>query len=199
MLYHYFLVWLSIITSPKGHQLDIWLVIILIMDCVPILMSLYHTAQYVVRSQTDPWQYDPHSVFWSLTSSMRSWSPAYQLNSLIMHYVEGCLIKHVYILFMFTLTVTQLHRWIVSNLYCVRLWWRINIYFGIAICNWPIRDFRMLLKIDLLVMAANRTKSQSTFLSRIFEDFRFCNKVSREWWSWQVQRGSFGIGQWQKC
>ena len=121
VLYHYFLVWLSIITSPKGHQLDIWLVIILIMDCVPILMSLYHTAQYVVRSQTDPWQYDPHSVFWSLTSSMRSWSPAYQLNSLIMHYVEGCLIKHVYILFMFTLTVTQLHRWIVSNLYCVRL------------------------------------------------------------------------------
>merc|ERR1712072_1120182 len=119
VLYHYFLVWISIVTSPKGYQLDIWLLILLIMDCVPMVMSLYHTIQYIAQSHSDSWRYDPHSVFWSLTSAMRSWSPAYQLNTIIMQYVDGCLIKHMYILVMFTLTVTQLHRWIVSNLYCI--------------------------------------------------------------------------------
>ena len=138
---------LSTVTSPKGYQLDIWLLILLIMDCVPMFMSLYHTVQYIAQSHSDSWRYDPNSVFWSLTSAMRlvyinillakyknipryyikfcftfrSWSPAYQLNTIIMQYVDGCLIKHMYILVMFTLTVTQLHRWIVSNLYCIRL------------------------------------------------------------------------------
>ena len=130
VLYHYFLIWCSIVTSPKGYQLDVWLFLILIMDCVPILLSFYHTLNYVIQSYSEErftenhpnvYYYEPHSVFWRLTEAMRSWSPAYQLNSLIMHYVEGCFIKHLYILFMFTLIVTQLHRWIVSNVYCIRL------------------------------------------------------------------------------
>ena len=62
---------LSTVTSPKGYQLDIWLLILLIMDCVPMFMSLYHTVQYIAQSHSDSWRYDPNSVFWSLTSAMR--------------------------------------------------------------------------------------------------------------------------------
>jgi hypothetical protein len=121
VLQHYCLVWLSILTSPTGRQLDLWLCVLVFMDMAPIVISAYHTVKYLIDNYGYEDLYDPTSVFWRLTSAMRSWSPAYQLNNLIMHYVEGCLMKHLYILFMFTLAITQIHRCIVSNVYCTSM------------------------------------------------------------------------------
>ena len=120
VLQHYLIVWLSILTSPRGLQLDFWLIVLLLMDCTPILISVYQTVHYLVNNRL--LYYDPYSVLWGLTEVMRSWSPAYQLNNWIMNYVDGCLIKHVYFLFLVTVIITQTHRTIVHNVYCVRAW-----------------------------------------------------------------------------
>jgi len=95
------------------------------MDVTPIVMSLYQTVMYFSSLQfLDDQQedhHDPSLVIWRLTRSMRSWSPAYQLNNWIMEVVDGSLSKHVYILIMFTLVITQIHKFIVANVYCVAL------------------------------------------------------------------------------
>lgn len=116
LLQHYCLIWLSIITSPKGGQLDFWLFTIILMDCLPICISIYLTLKYC-------FDYEGISdlQLWNLTAFMRQWSPAYQLNNWIMHYVDGCIIKHIYILCIFTLGITHAHRSIATNLYCIRL------------------------------------------------------------------------------
>ena len=120
IMQHYVLVWLSILTSPRGLQLDFWLFVLVVMDCAPIVISIYQTVVYIVNNRL--LYYDPYSVLWGLTTVMRSWSPAYQLNNWLMNYVDGCLIKHVYILFLATLFITQVHRAIVHSVYCVRGW-----------------------------------------------------------------------------
>jgi len=122
ILQHYCLIWLSIITSPRGLQLDFWLVLAVFMDCAPVVISIYYTLQYAMWIRNTGQQIsDPDMVVWRLTQVMRSWSPAYQLNNWIMHYCDGCVIKHVYILFFITLGITQTHKLIVSNLYCIKL------------------------------------------------------------------------------
>jgi len=120
LFHHYILIWLSIITSPKGWQLDIWLCILVFMDCAPIFISIFNTIQYCIHHRYNNID-DPNLAVLRMTAFMRRWSPAYQLNNWIMHYVEGCLLKHIYILFFVTMGVTQLHRLFVSNVYCTRL------------------------------------------------------------------------------
>ena len=120
IMQHYVLVWLSILTSPRGLQLDFWLFVLVIMDLMPIVISIYQTVTYLVNNRL--LYYDPYSVLWGLTTVMRSWSPAYQLNNWLMNYVDGCLIKHVYILFLVTISITQVHRTIVHSVYCYRGW-----------------------------------------------------------------------------
>jgi len=122
ILQHYCLIWLSIITSPRGLQLDFWLVLAVFMDCAPVVISIYYTLDYAMWIRNTGQQIsDPDMVVWRLTSVMRSWSPAYQLNNWIMNYCDGCVIKHVYILFFVTLSITQTHKLIVTNLYCIKL------------------------------------------------------------------------------
>jgi len=122
ILQHYCLIWLSIITSPKGKQLDFWLFLAVFMDCAPVVISIYNTINYALWLRNMGQQIsDPDMVVWRLTSTMRQWSPAYQLNNWIMNFCDGCVIKHCYILFFVTLAITQTHKLIVSNLYCVKL------------------------------------------------------------------------------
>ena len=135
LLQHYCLIWLSIITSPRGWQLDFWLCILVIMDCLPILISISYSIYFCFFMQREEFQNrNPDLMIWQLTSFMRQWSPAYQLNNYIMHYVDGCVIKHIYILFLITMSITQVHRFIVTNLYCTtRLTWN-TFYLRIQYC-----------------------------------------------------------------
>ena len=48
ILQHYCLIWLSIITSPKGKQLDFWLFLAVFMDCAPVVISIYNTINYAL-------------------------------------------------------------------------------------------------------------------------------------------------------
>ena len=48
VLQHYCLIWLSIITSPKGKQLDFWLFFAVFMDCAPVVISIYNTINYAL-------------------------------------------------------------------------------------------------------------------------------------------------------
>ena len=48
ILQHYCLIWLSIITSPKGKQLDFWLFFAVFMDCAPVVISIYNTINYAL-------------------------------------------------------------------------------------------------------------------------------------------------------
>ncbi len=128
VLQHYILVWLSVLSSPKGNQLDCWLLILGVMDLGPILVSIYKMARFSFAFGRNPFreataEYYMYNrvVSYQLTQTMRKWSPAYQLNEMIMVFVEGSLMKHAYILFMFTMSITQTHRFLVSNLYCKQL------------------------------------------------------------------------------
>ena len=114
ILQHYALVWLSIVTSPRGRQLDAWLCVLIVMDCAPIVISIYYSFKYLWTTPVAQ-----EEVFWRLTLFMREWSPAYQLNNWLMQFVDGCLIRHIYVLIMFTLFITNCHRLIVTNLYCI--------------------------------------------------------------------------------
>merc|ERR1712038_1920987 len=41
VLQHYIIVWLSIVTSPKGSQLDSWLMVMVIMDIAPLAWCIF--------------------------------------------------------------------------------------------------------------------------------------------------------------
>lgn len=120
IIQHYALIWCSLITSPKGWQLDFWLCTLVFMDCLPIIISILYTILYAVSNQSSSSSFEEFEL-WNATGFMRKWSPAYQLNYWIMHYFEGCLVKHIYLLILFTLGITQSHKIIVTNLYCTRL------------------------------------------------------------------------------
>ena len=121
VIQHYCLVWASVLTSPRGRQLDFWLCILVFMDVTPIVMSLYQTVMYFSSLQASDYDDEYDNVVWRLTRSMRSWSPAYQLNNWLMEAVDGSIWKHVYILIMFTLAITQIHKFIVGHMYCAAL------------------------------------------------------------------------------
>ena len=121
---------LSTVTSPKGYQLDIWLLILLIMDCVPMFMSLYHTVQYIAQSHSDSWRYDPNSVFWSLTSAMR----LVYINILLAKYKNICTQVNK-ILFYVQILVSSISTQHNHNAICRWLFNQTHVYFGYVYFN----------------------------------------------------------------
>merc|ERR1719414_1111595 len=105
VLQHYIIVWLSIVTSPKGSQLDSWLMVMVIMDIAPLAwcISMYLRSVFSERLPTSSSETSlsnrrnsnnlPNSsrtmsftfveVAEILSVTMKKWSPAYQLNEMI--------------------------------------------------------------------------------------------------------------------
>lgn len=146
ILQHYVIVWASILTSPKGAQLDSWLMVMVFMDLSPIVWCIlcsFHdsVAQRFQRSTTENSHRDESelntnsnestqlnslrivpSTFMQtaelLSLTMKKWSPAYQLNEMIMKHVDGCIFSHASWLYILTFGVTQIHTALVLTLHC---------------------------------------------------------------------------------
>ena len=98
----------TLIIIISGIQLDSWLMVMVIMDIAPLAWCVFMYIRTVVtesfssnrsnsRSLTNssrPVSYTLIEVAEILSLTMKKWSPAYQLNELIMKHVDGCLIGH---------------------------------------------------------------------------------------------------------
>ena len=104
-----------------GIQLDSWLMVMVIMDLTPLAWCLFMTVRNIIIDRlrrsyiedtqnnltpsnystnithSNPLRTIPHSLIETaelLSLTMRRWSPAYQLNEIIMKHVDGCIFGH---------------------------------------------------------------------------------------------------------
>ena len=113
-LRHYALVWAAIVTSPRGHQLDLWLLVMCCMDVLPLCFSLGQSWRLGLFSGEGR----RSKVLLNMAYIMQDWSPAYQFNQLILEIVEGRFIDHVYVIMACTVLLTEGHKQVVKNMYC---------------------------------------------------------------------------------
>ena len=109
----------AIITSPRGLQLDFWLVVMCAMDMVPLLLGLV-TSWFdgVFRSSGDHGDGLCSKVLLNVAYIMQDWSPAYQFNQLVLGLVNGSFVDHTYVIMFMTVAITESHRLLVKQLYC---------------------------------------------------------------------------------
>ena len=99
-----------------GTQLDSWLIVMVIMDIAPLAwcVSMYCRSVFIERSSislqgnsvsnrrnsnnltnsSSSMSFTLVEVAEILSITMKKWSPAYQLNEMIMRHVDGCLLGH---------------------------------------------------------------------------------------------------------
>lgn len=57
----------------------------------------------------------------NIVSILREWSPAYQFNELVLTVANGSFVDHTYCLMVFTVLVTQSHKFVVEHFYKVEM------------------------------------------------------------------------------
>ena len=129
---HYLLLWLSIITSPRGTQMDTWLSIMCIMDFMPMIYALVNTWYLGLLKTPQQQQQQQQATIitgeilsldavLNIVSILRNWSPAYQFNELVLNFSSGNFVNHTYCLMVFTVLVTQSHKLVMDNFYRVEV------------------------------------------------------------------------------
>ena len=121
-LRHYAAVWAAIMTSPRGVQLDFWLVVMCAMDLVPLAFGLVHSwwlGLFRNGSQSEEGMWS--KVLLNVAYTMQDFSPAYQFNQLVLGLVDGSFVDHTYVIMFLTVFITESHRFLVKQLYCKTL------------------------------------------------------------------------------
>ena len=134
LLKHYVVLWTSILTLPAGPQLDLWLVVMVLMDTWPLiygivnanrmgLMVNHHKDRNSVMLDRPGLQviniYVTIEAIEEVCHTMRIWSPACRLNHVLMIVLDGCLFTHCSILFILTVAITSIHTYLFKAIYCV--------------------------------------------------------------------------------
>lgn len=113
LLRHYAVVWLAIMTSPKGAQLDCWLVLMCFLDVFPLFYSLFDSWRLGLFDKSEQ-----GSLMMNVAHIMGKWSPAYQFNHFVLTRVDGSFVDHLFVILVMTTLVTEGNGWIVRNFYC---------------------------------------------------------------------------------
>lgn len=117
-LMHYVVVWASVITSPKGIQVDAWLAVMIAMDLGPLAVAVTRGCLAWTRASSPDLDGALLDLVQATAGTMQRWSPAYLINEAILKAVKGCFYSHMAIIYSFTVAVTSLQTFLVVSIHC---------------------------------------------------------------------------------
>ncbi len=110
MLQHYFCVWIAIVSSPRGLQMDCWCSVLLLMDLMPLAYALVDTLSKTRLTSPEGRAH--------LVRILSRWSPAFQLSNVTYSLANGHFANHVHAIMVVFVLVTKSNKWVLRNVYC---------------------------------------------------------------------------------
>ena len=114
---YYFVIWVAILTSPPhGPDLDMWLFLICALDLVPFAISVIRVALAAAIAPTST--SSSELMVLEVASTMGAWSPAFQLNTLLLCWLDGDIFAHAQLVFAAAACVGEARVAAVRWIYC---------------------------------------------------------------------------------
>lgn len=118
LLTHYILVWMALLSLPKGQLLDTWLTIMLAMDFLPMVLSLIYTWWTGWFSLQDQWI--PSEALLKICSLLETYCPIYKIHYLTIQSNQENLGILVFSIMTVAYIVTRGREFLLGQLYYCR-------------------------------------------------------------------------------